>query len=308
MPRALVLTAILRVSRSGFARVPLGSRTPRFGAIVLPALLGLFLLAAARDAFGSEDVSGTSIRGRNVLVVSGGLADVGIRDEFVTPVAYRARLPSLHLTYERWKSAGFHRVDCHYAGGSLESDRQPREVREHLAMISWSRQWALRTWPMHRTGSLDILAGGGASSTLSDTDFLDPEGFSMVDVIDESWYWSHSLDLAVVVAWRADSTRSGIVLEAGAPLLQLVSRPGYAHHLSRRNRAISENFLRAALGGRLAPVWREPAASLRARATRALGEHIGVEAAWRLAWWSASEPLPLRMLSSDYLAGIRWSF
>lgn len=274
----------------------------------LPLLASAILLLAL-DVPAMDGRSGAGAAARMwTIALSGGIADVGIRDEFVTPVVYRAPLLSLRLSLERRMRSGHQRLECRYAGGALESDILPRDVREHLAGVSWSRFWPVHAWPLPGAGMVALRAGGGVSTTFSDTDFRGPEGFSLVEVIDESWYWAHAVDFGLALAWTPDAGRSSVSVEAVSPIVRLVSRPDYAHSLARRNHDASGNFLRSALGGRLTPPWRDPSLTVGATGVRQIGDRLAIQAGWQLGWWSAESPQPLRLFSNDFLAGARWSF
>ncbi len=272
----------------------------------LPAAL-LFLSALDPAVYGQEQETGAvSVPAQHALGIRFGLNDLQIRDQYPSPFSFGGRTFASGVSFRDESETQRLAIDVGFTNGALDFGREPRDVTQYVGNISFV--WASKVGTSGIAGfPLDVWLGGGLSSNVMNTDF-NSIGRTPSDIYyDQSWYWSHALDIDLAVACRLPDRRR-VSLELTSPLYRLVSRPGNGHHLNSRNTEVSQNFLNAALHGKGSFLWESFALQGEVAATTPLGERFDLRCAYRFMFASADSPFEMAMYANQFLLGLEWQF
>jgi hypothetical protein len=196
-------------------------------------------------------------------------------------------------------------VEVQAVVGSLSAGAASRVARQHLGSISLA--YLRRLHGGDGTGrSLALYVGGGISSSVANTNYDVTDRSAGYTFYDQSWYWSHSLDLQLFARYGA-AHRSRLSLHGAGSLLRLVSRPENAHYFNARNARVIHHFLSAATMGSLTPGWDSPVLTLQLDYRHPLGRQIALAIGYDFSYASAHQPLPLRMYRNGVRAGLGWA-
>jgi hypothetical protein len=240
----------------------------------------------------------------NAVALSATLSDFHLRDDYLSPVAFHGALPGATISYYRSTVRSRQAIELHFATGSINSSAQRRDIRQYLGSLSFSYGRRIRSSEGRRV-PLALFLGGGISSFASKTDLEATDQTSQYTFYDQSWYWSHALDLQVLAEYRMAHRRQ-LTARLTSPLLRLVSRPENAHYFNSENAEVIDDFLSAATSGSLTTFWESPVLALQLDYRHPVGSSADLEIGYRFRYTAADRPLELRMYSNTFRAGIVW--
>jgi len=266
------------------ARVPL---------LVLTAALALPAVVASQVPDRPEHAMGLAI----------GLSDFHQRDEYLAPVTYGGTILAGSALYERRHGRALLRVDAAATIGGTSAGALPRDARQYVARLSVTVLHALgdpgaegRRWTVYVGGALTTF-GAICDFKATDTEY----GYTYEDV---SWYWSHSLDLALRAEYRRGAR--SVSLQLSSPALRLVSRPENGKEYNAANDRVTDSWPRAMLGGRLEFPWENALVFGQAEYRQRLGGRLQLRAAYDFTYAMSDRPLALGMYMNQLQVGLLW--
>ena len=167
-------------------------------------------------------------------------------------------------------------------------------MTEKLASLSYSFVHSLTTWEVGGS-PLEVFLGGGVSSFAMNTDFNTADETGYVK-LDQSWYWSHSLNLVLCGEYRIAEGKS-LALQCAAPVVALVSRPENGHRLSQNNMDVIEDFTKSATQGKIEYLWSSFVLFTDVEYRQSISNKFQLIALYRFGYVSSNKPDS--MLGSD---------
>jgi hypothetical protein len=259
-------------------------------------------------AFCQNDESPKTDGTSTLLGVSVGINDFHQRDEYLSPSTFNGVNFASKLSFQVETEMNRHRVDAFFSTGALNPDIQGREVTEKGGYLSYSFVHSLNRWDLGGH-PFRFSLGGGISSFVMNTDFntTDETGYTKLD---QSWYWSHSLNLVLLGEYHFDRDKN-LTLQLTAPLVGLVSRPENGHRLSQNNLdVVDENFLKAATQGKMEYLWSNFVLFTDVEYRQSLSNGFDLLVAYRFGYVSSNKPasmLSMGTYMNSLSVGILWS-
>ncbi len=231
-----------------------------------------------------------------------GVARMDLRDEYVSPYTYGGALFATRLAYRRLAQETRHEIVLKFFTGTIASDVQRRDVREKGGSLSYVFRRPLHCRKTGQKG-FEAFIGVGVSSTVVDTDVSTPKDVTWAGAIDESWQWSHALEMHLAGEY-VFGERQTVSVAACAPMYRNESRPSPGHWYSPRNREVSDNFWNAAARGSNEFIWDEFSASFEVEYRGRVTERADVTCSYAFLYGSSVTPLPMGMSMNIFFAGI----
>jgi hypothetical protein len=199
-----------------------------------------------------------------------------------------------------------HAVEGFFSYGPLNSDIQPRYVRQHVAFLSYSYLRSLGIF-MPGRHPLRFSVGAGISSLLTFTDFntTDETGYT---TFDQSWLWSHSLNVILCGEYELDSQKS-LTVQVTTPVAALVSRPENERWMSANNSKVIHDYFKAAAQGKMEYLWDNAVVSASIQYRQSLGGQFDVVGTYAFRYVGSGRPAPIlstRMYMNNLLVGVSW--
>lgn len=271
------------------------------------ALATVLLVAGGSSPCRSQEPSAPAAGGATSLLgVSLGLNELHLRDEYIAPSTQRGRLGSLAAAYELRLSKTTHTLDFGWSTGGLDADGgQPAaKATAHVGYVSYAMTRSIRKTRVAGR-KLHFALGGDVSTFVSYETVGVPANTNWYGA-DESWYWSHALDLQLLGEYELSAARS-LSVRLATPVARLVSRPDNGHFYSPRNRAVQhESVLDAAKGGQAELPWGNPAARCDIEYRQRLGARLTLRASYAFRFFSSRTPLAMRAYTNNLLVGLLW--
>lgn len=227
-------------------------------------------------------------------------------DEYLSPIIFGGMMLSSRVSYQLKLAHATHTGDIRFSIGSLDSDLQPREVTQYVLYVSYSFLHALRAWDIAGR-PLQFSLGTGLSSFATVTDFNTVDKFGNYTYSDESWYWSHALNLHLRGKYLLAESRS-LSLQLTTPVVRLVSRPENGHDSNSKNAEVRDNYLNAAKQGESEFLWDNLVLLCEIEYRQRLSDHFDLRGAYWFGYASSDKPLAMGMYMNDFLVGILWRF
>jgi hypothetical protein len=236
-----------------------------------------------------------------------GINDFHQRDKYLSPFVFDGKNFASILTLQVQSEQSRHTVDAFFSYGPLDSDIQPRYVREHVASLSYSYVCSVAALEFGGR-PLQFSAGGGISSFLLFTDFntTDQTGYTTYD---QSWYWSHSLNIVLSGEYEFDAGKN-LAVRLTAPIAALVSRPENERWMSPSNSEVSHNYFKAAGQGKIEYVWSNLVLFTDVEYRQSIGNDFSFLATYRFGYISSGRPAPILSMGTymnNLSIGILWS-
>jgi hypothetical protein len=238
-------------------------------------------------------------QGKNDLIgLSFGASNFHLIDEHTSPLIFRGTgiAPSVN-----WQHSGVR--NSHYAEGSFYYDNLSSSS-DNFSTENFRGRF--RYSFLHKTSDslpvykhLDFSFGGSVTSFYSKSDYY----FDMQTIWARSiasWYWSHSLDLAVQLNYFF-SERNYLGLQIFSPLISNVSRPPYSpsgNYDYERNEWIIKPFGRTVLfpqnfSVNTTMVYQLPVSS-----------KLSIRFIWEFYYMKYTDPDDIGMYMNNFMAGI----
>jgi hypothetical protein len=272
---------------------------------IVAVLIAVTLQAAWGElARGQEACAVAVADSRSTLGGSVGFGDFHFKDDYLSPYTFGGGMFASRLSFRRDDEQSRHAVDASFAIGHPESDRQNRDVEQIVASLEYSFLHRIAGWDVGGR-PLDLSLGAGLSSYVANTDF------NTVDPLhgrfnDQSWYWSHAVDLSLAGRYRLDEGKD-VSVQMAMPVVRLVSRPANGHYLSGENWEVIQNFLHAAGDGRSEFFWDALVLRTQVEYRQQVGERLELRGTFLFTYTSSDTPLPMGMFSNTFLIGLAWA-
>ena len=236
-----------------------------------------------------------------VLGVAVGTGDFHQRDDYVAPVTFHGAILSTSALFERRSGRTLVGVEGHFGLGHTNSSLLPRDVHQHVAQLSFAVLHELTSVqpPAH---GLALFAGGGVSTFGGITDVVARDATTGYSYRDWSYYWSHSVDVAVRAELSA--SRRTLAVRVTAPVFRLVARPNNGKDFNGDNAWVSRSWPRALTRGRPEYAWDRPVLFAQTELRQSLGGRLQFRAAYDFTYASSDRPLPLGMYMNRFLVGM----
>lgn len=238
------------------------------------------------------------------LGVSVGVNDFHLKDEYLSPSIFAGGMFSTEILYQVKSKQIKHAVDFYFSTGHINSDVQPRDVTPYIGSASYSFFHTLQTWTIAEH-PLEIYIGTGLSSFFAYTDFVAEDRAADYRYYDQSWYWSHSLDLHFLGEYQFDVNRS-LLIKLTTPIVRLVSRPENGHEFNEKNMRIINSFFNAAKGGKPELFWENPAVLCELEYRGRITDRAEFRGAYSFTYISSDRPLSMGMYWNNFMVGISW--
>lgn len=251
--------------------------------------------------FDNPNLSKYSIGGRI------GLNDFHMKDEFLSPDIFKGILFSSEISFSAELKKIRHTVDLYFSYGNPEPNHSQLELTQYIGGISYSF--------FHSIDSLKICGspfafslGVGLSSFVMNTDYNISSSLGLGKSYDQSWYWSHALDIKI----RGDYILSDIQslsVQLGAPIIKIVSRPANGHWLdSSYNEVSRDNFLNAATQGRREFIWNNFVLDFKFNYHHRISNTINLICGYNFNFTSSDRPLTMKSYMNNLLIGVDYTF
>jgi hypothetical protein len=237
----------------------------------------------------------------HLLGISAGVGDYHSRDEYLSPYTFRCLMFAAGVRYEIIGEDLRHEFNATFDLGHPESDRQVRNVKQIFASLSYDLLPRVTSWEI-AGHPCELVLGPGIQSFLSNTEFdasNTPEG--MFD--DQSWYWSHSLNVTTAAVYRWE-TRTSLQLRLTMPMVRFISRPDNGHYLSDRNWDIILDFAKSVEPNRWEFFWEQLVLGTEIEFRHGLGQRLELRASYRFTFVSSREPLEMAMYMNTLSLGV----
>jgi hypothetical protein len=271
----------------------------RIASILCGSLVMLYSSALCqKDTLQEVDASVTS------LAATVGINDFHQMDKYLSPCVFGGTNFATKLSFQVQTEQSTHTAEIFFSDGALNSDIQPRYVREHLASLSYSYARSLCTTDL-RGHPLQFLLGGGISSFFSYTDFNTTDE-THYTTYDQAWYWSHSLNIVLSGRYEFDPEKS-LTVRLTVPVAGLVSRPENERWLSQANLDVTHDFYKAITQGKMEYLWNSFVLFTEIEYRHALSNDFDLLATYRFAYVSTSKPasiLAMGMYMNNLTLGI----
>ena len=241
------------------------------------------------------------------LAISSGISDFHQRDKYFSPLIFNGVNFASKLSIQMKTENNRHSIDGFFTIGALNPDIPQREVTLKGGYLSYSFVHLLNTEnPIEHP--LQFFLGGGISSFVVNTDF-DTEDETGYTKLDQSWYWSHSLNVVFQSEYRFVESKN-FMLRLTVPIVGLVSRPENGHRLKQNNLdVVDDNFFNAATQGKMDYLWKSFVIYTDIEYRQSLSSTIDFLASYRFSYISSNKPasaLSTGMYMNNFLAGIEW--
>ena len=191
--------------------------------------------------------------------------------------------------------------------GELCSEIQPTDAKQYVGYLAYSAAYPLGMWEI--AGHPFVFAlGGGLSSSVGNTDFNVTDLVNNYTFYDQSWYWSHSLNVVLRFDYQL-AVHQQVSLHCTVPVVGLVSRPENGHWLNANNLEVVNGFLNAAKQGKAEFVWSGVALSTQIEYRQRIGPHLDLLGTYWFGYASSDKPSPMlsmEMYMNRVLIGIEW--
>jgi len=241
------------------------------------------------------------------LAVSAGVNNFHQRDKYISPYIFNGVSFASKISFQVKTENNQHRVDGFFTIGALSPDIPQREVTLKGGYLSYSFVHSLSAWKLGGN-PVQLLVGGGISSLAMNTDFNTTDETGYI-TLDQSWYWSHSLNVALLGKYQLDGEKN-LSLQLTAPIVGLVSRPENGHRLSQKNlEVVDKNFFNAFTQGKIDYLWNNFVLFTDFEYRQSLSSKFDLIAAYRFGYVSSNRPastLSTHTYFNNFLAGIEW--
>ena len=232
-----------------------------------------------------------------------GIADFHQRDEYVSPVTFRAAIVAANALFEKRSTRMLHSIEASFSVGHPNSATLPRDDQQRVGRLAYSLLRALGD-PERRDGRLVLFLGGGLS-TFGEVTVLDASDATWnYTYRDWSWYWAHSVDLAARLEYAAAARSAAVRL--ATPAVRLVSRPNNGKDFNAGNERVSREWLRGLAGGKLTYPWNGPMLVGETDYRQRMSARLQLRAAYDFTYASSDRPRALAMYMHQLLVGFLW--
>ena len=237
--------------------------------------------------------------------VSLGINDFHEKDKYLSHLPFRGIIFASGISYQLATESSRHRIDGFFSTGNLNTDLPSRDLTQYVGSFSYSFVHTIASSEL-AGHPLEFFVGGGVSSFVANTDFVAPDEWN--PYYDQSWYWSHSLNLILRSEYHVGE-RSSFAVEFSMPMVRFVSRPDNGHWLSSKNGEVSDNFLNAAGQGKIEYVWENLVLLTSLEYRMPLSERVDFRGSYQFGYVSSDRPHPeisMGMYMNRFLVGIDW--
>jgi hypothetical protein len=236
------------------------------------------------------------------LTLSSGISDIHMKDDYLSPAIFSSIIFSAGIQYEGTSETSCHIANVKFNTGKASTDNLPGETDHIIALISYTY---LHNFTSINIAGADISlsAGGGISTYIENTDYQ-YNSSSYGTLNDQSWYWSHAVNLACRAVYTYSNDIS-FLYQLSLPAFSIVSRPENGHWLNRKNSEIMyDNFLHAAQNGKGEFIWDNFCFDCSITYRQVINNNIAFKGSYSFNYISSDRPLSLGMYKNDFLAGI----
>jgi hypothetical protein len=272
-------------------------------AFFFTSLLAIGLIES-RPALSQTETLPQSDKVLHSVGISAGIINVHLRDNYLSSTTFKGSFFSSAVCYHIKSGASLHYLDIHFSTGKINSPDQPRDARQYIGSISYSYFHSINKCKGGKY-PIEFFLGTGITSNLANTTFNSVDNTNGYGFYDQSWYWSHSLDLHIRGEFHL-TDRNSLNAQFSIPALGLVSRPENGHYFNEHNARIINSFLNAAINGKPTFIWNNPVYSFRFEYLRSLGLKSNFRISYSFGYISSDTPQSMRLYSNNFLAGIIW--
>ncbi len=272
------------------------------------ALLIVFLQHfVAAYALGQMMPLDTLAAPRNSLGASVGFADFHQKDTYLSPRIFGGGMFTSKLSYVWRGSESRHAIEAFFSTGGISADLQARDGTQSIGYLAYSYTHAIARWTLS-DNPLVLSVGGGVSSFVTDTDLRSTDVVYNITVFDQSWYWSHAVNITLLCEYKV-SGKGDLSVQLTSPLARLVTRPQNGHWLNGNNLEVSRNFLNAARRGQMEYFWDAFDAIAEIEYRQRVSDDFEFVGTYLFGYASTSRPDPmlsLGMYANHVMLGISW--
>lgn len=232
-----------------------------------------------------------------------GVNDFHIKDDYLSPYYFSGLMFSARINFKAIISNSRHEVFGYFSSGSPESDKQTFEIRQKTASLTYSF--------FHNFSKLDIagspcffLVGAGLSTFVTNSDLvLKSKSYNGV-FTDQSWYWSHSVNLLTCGDYHV-SEKTNLTVKLNMPFFKVASRPENGHWLDGNNsKVVYDNFFNAAKGGKGEFLWDNLVVLCDVEFIQKINERFSFHGSYGFNFTSSDRPFAMDMFMNNLLIGL----
>ncbi len=249
-----------------------------------------------------------SINPENYIGAGIGFSDAHIKDNYFSPANFGGMIFSGNLSYEHKTYNAGHFIELNFNTGHLGTDIRPWDVVYRAGYISYAYTRAIAGWDFLGK-PVKFSAGGGISTFAENSDFISVDKIILTTVNNQSWYWTHSLNLNLLAEYRPGGTEY-ISVRLAFPLIRLVSRPQNGYSFNSENSEVNENFLNAAVQGKIEYLWNAFVIYSKVQYSHPLNDRIFLQGTYWFGYAFSNKPEPMLSMGlymNNITFGLLWS-
>jgi len=236
-----------------------------------------------------------------------GLNDFHMKDEFLSPDVFKGILFSSAISLNAEFEKTRHAIDIYFSYVNPERNHSQLDIIQYIGSISYSFFHSIDTWRIYGS-PFTFSLGAGLSTFVMNTDYNINSSLGLGKNYDQSWYWSHALDIKV----RGDyylSNNQSFTVQLSSPVIKIVSRPANGHWLdSRYNEVSRDNFLNAATLGKREFIWDNAVLDFTINYSQRISNSINLTCGYSFNFTSADKPLTMKSYMNNLLIGFDYTF
>ena len=235
-----------------------------------------------------------------------GLNDFHSRDEYLSPNNYSGLIFSADILFHAKVKNILHEAEIYFSTGNPATTAQSTEIKQKIGSISYSFLYNFDQEKIYRS-PLDVYLGAGVSSFVMNTDYFLNSDYGLGQYTDQSWYWSHSINLLLAGVYSINEKNS-LTMHLSIPLVSLISRPSNGHWMDQKNlNIINNSFFNAAKGGNLEFFTDNFVIQGLIQFSQKVSDKLSFNGTYRFNFVSSNEPLAMRTYMNTFMAGIEFA-
>lgn len=236
------------------------------------------------------------------LGIALGVNNLHLKDEYLSPAVFRGNMFATTVNLGIQKNKYLHEIACYFSAGNPELENHSPDVSQKIVQLSYS--YLYNVCNNNFMGNpYSLTLGAGLSTFVANSYVIMNSSNTNSELKDQAWYWRHAVNILAGGKIQLSESNS-MSARLTIPVFKMVSRPENGHWLNEKNKkVIDDSFFYAAQGGRGEFIWDSFNISCNISFVRKIDEKIAFRGTYLVGFISSNRPLPLKMLSNNFMAG-----